>query len=166
MTLIGALGRGFRKESLCRLPMSALGQKRTLRLVSPMSALPPKADMAECDHHVRFVPEADIVLLWSTAVIPLRSWRHEESQVESSEYQDNANIHDQPFPESVSEEHEIYTDYNDCRRHHVKHYSYPSVHFSTTLFHFLRSGRGNERQRRSIRSAITAETVVLSAIRP
>jgi hypothetical protein len=131
-----------------------------------MSALPPKADIAECDHHVRFVPEADIVLLWSTAVIPLRSWRHEESQVESSEHQDNANIHDQPFPESVSEEHEIYTDYNDCHRHHVKHYSYPSVHFSTTLFHFLRSGRGNERQRRSIRSAITAETVVLSAIRP
>jgi hypothetical protein len=92
-----------------------------------MSALPPKADIAECDHHVRFVPEADIVLLWSTAVIPLRSWRHEESQVESSEHQDNANIHDQPFPESVSEEHEIYTDYNDCHRHHVKHYSYPSV---------------------------------------
>jgi len=43
--------------------------------------------------------------------------------VESSEYQDNANIHYQPFPESVSEEHEIYTDYNGCHRHHVKQYS-------------------------------------------
>jgi hypothetical protein len=74
-------------------------------------------------------------------VSPLRSWRREESQVESSENQDNANIHYQPFPESVSEEHEIYTDYNGCHRHHVKHHSYPSVHFSTTSFHFLRSGR-------------------------
>jgi hypothetical protein len=36
-----------------------------------------------------------------------RSWTSEESQVESREHQDNANIHDQPFPESVSEESEI-----------------------------------------------------------
>jgi hypothetical protein len=35
----------------------------------------------------------------------------------------NANIHYQPFPESVSEEHEIYTDYNGCHRHHVKHHT-------------------------------------------
>jgi hypothetical protein len=26
----------------------------------PMSALPPKADIAACDRHVRFVPKADI----------------------------------------------------------------------------------------------------------
>jgi hypothetical protein len=26
-----------------------------------MSALPPKADIAECDGHVRFVPKADII---------------------------------------------------------------------------------------------------------
>jgi hypothetical protein len=26
-----------------------------------MSALPPKADIVECDRHVRFVPKADIV---------------------------------------------------------------------------------------------------------
>jgi len=31
--------------------MSALGQKRTLRGVRPMSALPPKADIVECDRH-------------------------------------------------------------------------------------------------------------------
>src|SRR5262249_35402409 len=57
-----------------------------------------------------------------------------ESQVESCEHQDNANIHHQPFPEpeSVSEEHEIYTDYNGCHRHHVKHDSYLSDHFSTS----------------------------------
>ena len=35
--------------------------RRTGRNVSPMSALPPKADIAECDGDVRFVPEADIV---------------------------------------------------------------------------------------------------------
>ncbi len=58
------------------------------------------------------------------------SWTPEESQVESSEHQDNANIHCQPFPESVSEEHEIYTDYDGCHRQHVKHDSYLSAHFS------------------------------------
>ena len=40
--------------------MSALGQKRTFPNVRPMSALPPKADITECDWHVRFVPKADI----------------------------------------------------------------------------------------------------------
>jgi len=54
----------------------------------------------------------------------------EESQVESREHQDNANIHCQPFPESVSEEHEVYADYDGCQRHHVKNDSYLSAHFS------------------------------------
>ena len=36
--------------------MSALGQKRTSRPETVMSALPPKADIAERDRHVRFVP--------------------------------------------------------------------------------------------------------------
>jgi hypothetical protein len=58
------------------------------------------------------------------------SWTPEESQVESCEHQDNANIHCQPFPESVSEKHEIYTDYDGCHRHHVKPDSYLSAHFS------------------------------------
>jgi hypothetical protein len=40
--------------------MSALGQKQTLRRVRPMSALPAKADIDERDHHVCFVPEADV----------------------------------------------------------------------------------------------------------
>jgi hypothetical protein len=60
------------------------------------------------------------------------SWTPEESQVESCEHQDNANIHCQAFPESVSEEHEIYTDYDGCHRHHVKHDSYLSAHFSSS----------------------------------
>src|SRR5262249_125076 len=37
-------------------------QKRTLLRVGAMSALPPKADIAESDWHVRFVPKADITV--------------------------------------------------------------------------------------------------------
>jgi hypothetical protein len=33
---------------------------RTVRNVRPMSALPPKADIREGNHDVRFVPKADI----------------------------------------------------------------------------------------------------------
>jgi hypothetical protein len=40
--------------------MSALGQKRTLRLVRLMSALPLKADIAQHGGNVRLVPQADI----------------------------------------------------------------------------------------------------------
>jgi hypothetical protein len=69
-----------------------------------------------------------------TGAIAPCSWTPEESQVESCEHQDNANIHCQPFPESVSEEHEIYTDYDGCHRHHVKHDSYLSAH-DTVLLH-------------------------------
>jgi len=41
-------------------PMSALGQKQTLRGVRPMSALPPKADIGTQSRNVRFVPKADM----------------------------------------------------------------------------------------------------------
>jgi len=41
--------------------MSALGQKQTFSNLGRMSALPPKADIAEGDWHVRFVPKADKV---------------------------------------------------------------------------------------------------------
>jgi hypothetical protein len=36
----------------------------------------------------------------------------EESEIEGCEHEDNANIHYQPFPEPVSEEQEIYGDYD------------------------------------------------------
>jgi hypothetical protein len=68
----------------------------------------------------------------TTTIAPC-SWTPEESPVESCEHQDNADIHCQPFPESVSEEHEIYTDHDGCHRHHVKHDSYLSAHFSQPL---------------------------------
>jgi hypothetical protein len=44
------------------VPRSATDQKQTLRCVQPMSALLPKADIAEQSLDVRFVPEADIRL--------------------------------------------------------------------------------------------------------
>jgi hypothetical protein len=111
-----------------------------------MSALPPKADIADAMRNVRFVPKSGHrASLFEHLVGPLRSWRHEKSQVESSEHQNNANIHYQPFPESVSEEHEIYTNYNGYHCRHVKHYSDPSVHFGMTSFHFLRSGQVHAR---------------------
>jgi len=40
--------------------MSALGQKQTLHRSIAMSAIPPKADIADHDPDVRFVPKADI----------------------------------------------------------------------------------------------------------
>ena len=45
------------------LPTPALDQKRTLEHVRVMSALPPKADIAERDRHVRFVPKAAMRIL-------------------------------------------------------------------------------------------------------
>jgi hypothetical protein len=45
--------------------MSALGQRQTLSDIKAMSALPPKADIAERDWHVRFVPKVDIRLGYS-----------------------------------------------------------------------------------------------------
>jgi hypothetical protein len=43
--------------------MSALGQKQTFPRVRLMSAIPPKADIAEGDDDVRFVPKGDITRL-------------------------------------------------------------------------------------------------------
>jgi hypothetical protein len=44
------------------LQMSAPGQKQTLGHVRAMSALPPKADMDQHAHDVRFVPKADMAV--------------------------------------------------------------------------------------------------------
>jgi hypothetical protein len=57
----------------------------------------------------------------------------EESQVESGEYRDNSKIHDQPFPESFFEEHDIYADYDGCHRQPIKRHGYLSAHFSNRL---------------------------------
>jgi hypothetical protein len=46
-------------------PMSAMGQKQTLKRFQPMSALLPKADIGTQSRDVHFVPIADIALLHS-----------------------------------------------------------------------------------------------------
>ena len=48
--------------------MSALGQKQTFAAQNAMSALPPKADMCGAVGDVRFVPKADIALLFNQLV--------------------------------------------------------------------------------------------------
>ena len=48
--------------------MSALGQKQTFAVQKSMSALPPKADMCGALVHVRFVPIADIAVLFDHLV--------------------------------------------------------------------------------------------------
>jgi hypothetical protein len=53
-------------------PMSALGQKRTSEHVRATSALPPKADIAKHNGHVRFVPKADISLIFGRCLLYLR----------------------------------------------------------------------------------------------
>jgi hypothetical protein len=40
--------------------------------------------------------------------------------VESNEHQNNTNIHRQPDPEVIPEEHEIHTDDDGYHRYHVK----------------------------------------------
>jgi hypothetical protein len=51
----------------------------------------------------------------------------EESQVESDEHQDNADICEQPLQESVSEEREIQTDYDGYHQHRIKYRGHPRV---------------------------------------
>ena len=59
--MTGEMGMGVSLQGTNPEPlMSALGQKQTLSDISAMSALPPKADIAECDGDVRFEPKADI----------------------------------------------------------------------------------------------------------
>ncbi|MGC1779695.1 MAG: hypothetical protein WBB34_17305 [Xanthobacteraceae bacterium] len=55
----------------------------------------------------------------------------EESQVECSEHQDDSYIHNKPFPEPISKEQDIHSNYDGCHQHDVKHHSYQSSHFST-----------------------------------
>ena len=67
----------------------------------------------------------------SGAVAPY-SWTPEESKIESCEHQNNANVRCQPFPESVSKEREIHTDYDNYHCHYEKRDSelsaYSSLH--------------------------------------
>ena len=57
--------------------MSALGHKRTLGHLRLMSALPPKADIAERHRDVRFVPKADIKPLLDHLIGTGEEWRRD-----------------------------------------------------------------------------------------
>ena len=74
------------------------------------------------------------------------SWPLEESQVESCEHQDNANVHCQAFPESISEEREINTDDDGCHCQDVKRAGDVLAHFS--LHDLFSTGKSKFRQNR------------------
>jgi hypothetical protein len=57
------------------------------------------------------------------------SWTFEEPEVEGGEYQDDADIHHQPFPEPVFEEQEIHRDDNGRQQHWIKYDSRLATHF-------------------------------------
>jgi hypothetical protein len=61
--------------------MSALGHKRTLLPQFGMSAFLPKADIAELEEHVRFVPKADIVQPRSNSAMRFRASANASSLV-------------------------------------------------------------------------------------
>jgi hypothetical protein len=58
---------------MVRFAMSALGQKRTLMRLKPMSALPPKADLPQCRLDVRFGPCVDGSEL-ARRIFTLQAW--------------------------------------------------------------------------------------------
>jgi hypothetical protein len=65
----------------------------------------------------------------------------EESEVDSREHQNNANVYYQSFPESVSEERDIHADNDDYHCHHVKSDGDCFTHFS---LHGLHSNESND----------------------
>ncbi len=67
------------------------------------------------------------------------SSRPEESKVESGEHQNDANVDHQPFPESVSEERKIDTDYYRCHCQHVKRDSDLPANFTSHGTYFRRT---------------------------
>jgi len=77
------------------------------------------------------MPAVDRTIETKSAAVAPRSWASEESQIESREHQDNANVRYQPFPESVSEERDIQTNYDGYHCHDVNCDSDLFVHFSS-----------------------------------
>jgi hypothetical protein len=56
-----------------------------------------------------------------------------EFEVASREHQNNANIHREAFPESISQEPEIHADYDGYHRRHVKRDGYLFANSSGNL---------------------------------
>lgn len=60
----------------------------------------------------------------------------EEDEIEGREDQDNADVHEQPFPEEVSEEREVDSDDDGDHGDEEKYDSYLSVHGGTLALFF------------------------------
>ena len=58
----------------------------------------------------------------------LSLWTLQESQAESCVHQDNSYIHDQAFPEAVSEEQDIYGNDRAGQQNDVKYYAHLPSH--------------------------------------
>jgi hypothetical protein len=63
----------------------------------------------------------------------LRRLRFNEPQIERREHQDNSDVHHQPRPELVPEEHDVHADHDANQREHVKHDGNLSAHLSFLL---------------------------------
>jgi hypothetical protein len=61
----------------------------------------------------------------------------QESEIDGGEYQDDPDIHRQPFPELVPEEQNIYRDDHGCPQQYVKNDSRLDSHFSPRSKSFL-----------------------------
>jgi hypothetical protein len=55
--------------------------------------------------------------IWTTRD---RLWALQEAPIEGCKHQDDPNVHNQPFPEPVPEEQEVYTDNNRYHDRDVK----------------------------------------------
>jgi hypothetical protein len=98
--MAGAQGAPYARL-MVKIPLSPPFTKGILYLTNPTLLLVGNAEDAPAHFAI------SIYDLRDRRPLPWRSWMPEESQVESCEHQDNANIRYQPFPESVSEEREI-----------------------------------------------------------
>jgi hypothetical protein len=61
------------------------------------------------------------------------SWALQESQVEGSNHQDNADIHHQPWPELMPEEQQIHDNDTGCHHQDAKHHIGIPGHFNHPL---------------------------------
>ena len=66
-------------------------------------------------------------------VTPVESRTLQQPQVERREHQHDADVHHQPLPEPVPEEHEVHTDHDRHHRQYVKRNGSPASHPSLLL---------------------------------
>jgi hypothetical protein len=67
--------------------------------------------------------------------------RFKEPQIERRKHQDNSDVHHQPRPELVPEEHDVHADHYAYQRERIKH----DGNLSTHLFFLLRAAEWSRR---------------------